>query len=80
MAEAQPSGMIHQDINLKHQSPCLSTMLSSESGSVSDSRYTRQKLNDIFTIFASGAALISDGTMGISHCLDKHYREEKDLG
>jgi hypothetical protein len=55
-------------------------MLSSESGSVSDSRYTRQKLNDIFTIFASGAALISDGTMGISHCLDKHYREEKDLG
>jgi MFS family permease len=61
MAEARPFDMVQQNTNSKHQSPYLSTMASLESGSVSYSRNTRQKLSDIFTIFASGAALISDG-------------------
>jgi MFS family permease len=61
MAEAGSSKVVQQDSDPKHQPLQTPTELSSESGSVVDTRTARQKLSDIFTIFASGAALISDG-------------------
>jgi len=61
MAEAGVPNVAHQGSDPKPQLPHSSTELSSESGSAEDTRTARQKLSDLFTIFASGAALISDG-------------------
>ncbi|KAG9719246.1 hypothetical protein KCU73_g14857, partial [Aureobasidium melanogenum] len=61
MADAGISEIVSQDDNPKQQPPHTSTEISSEAGSAVDTRTARQKLSDIFTIFASGAALISDG-------------------
>jgi MFS family permease len=64
MSETETIGVVNQDSDPKHQLPHTSTemtQMSPESGNAVESRTARQKLSDIFTIFASGAALISDG-------------------
>ncbi|KAI5240374.1 MFS general substrate transporter [Aureobasidium subglaciale] len=61
MAEVYPEIASHDNTTDKRPPQHTSSELSASESNSLETRTTRQKISDLFTIFAAGAALISDG-------------------